>query len=241
MVVLVGCETLLLVLLTALVVGLLRSNAEILRRLGSEEAGPADPDLLDASHAPERGADPAASIVGLSPRGDAVKILLAPGGPTTLIAFLSSGCSTCASFWDGFSSDRAEDLPPGLRRVIVCKGAEAEQPALLDELTPPSVPVILSSQAWEDYQVPGTPYFVLVDGDSGRVAGEGTAASWRQLTALVRDAGRNHGHFAAPAAPPAERVRASDRSLVVDEVLERAGIAPGHPSLYPTRSGQEED
>jgi len=235
MVVLVACETLLLVLLTALVVGLLRSNAEILRRLGSEHTEPVDPALLDASRAPERRAQPAASIVGFSAVGDAVKILLAPGGPTTVVAFLSSGCSTCASFWDGFSTDRGQDLPPGMRRVIVCKGAEAEQPALLDELAPPAVPVILSSQAWEDYQVPGTPYFVLVDGDSGRVAGEGTAASWMQLTSLVRDAGRDHGHLGGAATAPAERVRAADRSVVVDEALERAGIVAGHPSLYPTR------
>ena len=39
MVALVACETLLLVLLTLLVVALLRSHAEILRRLGSPEAG----------------------------------------------------------------------------------------------------------------------------------------------------------------------------------------------------------
>ena len=235
MVVLVGAETLLLVLLIALVLGLLRSNAEILRRLGTEDE-PAAPELLDAARAPERDAQPAASIAGSSPTGDALKVLVAPGGPTTLVAFLSSGCSTCAGFWDGFSTDRGDDLPASVRRVIVCKGVEVERPALLAELAPPEVPVVLSSQAWADYQVPGTPYFVLVDGPSGRVAGEGTAAGWTHLTSLLRDAAREHGHFDDAAMRPEERVRAADRSVVVDGVLERAGIGPDHPSLHPTSS-----
>jgi hypothetical protein len=239
MVVLVGVETLLLVLLTALVLGLLRSNAAILRRLEERElgAGAHPASWQDATQAPERGVESAPAIAGVTPRGDALKILLGAGGPSTLIAFLSSGCSTCASFWEGFAADPgAGALPASLRRVIVCKGVEAEQPARLAELAPPNVPVILSSEAWDAYSVQGSPYFVLVDGASGLIAGEGTAAAWSQLTSLVRDAGRDHGHFETDESR--ERVPSRDRSQVVDAVLSANGIGPGHASLYPASGTQ---
>jgi len=48
----------------------------------------------------------------------------------------------------------------------------------LRRLVPTDVPVVLSSAAWDDYRVPGSPYFVFVDGPSGAVTGEGSAAAW---------------------------------------------------------------
>jgi hypothetical protein len=47
--------------------------------------------------------------------------------------------------------------------------------------------VVLSSAAWEAYSVLGPPFFVLVDGSSGRVASEGVAWSVEQV---VSDVGR---------------------------------------------------
>ena len=43
----------------------------------------------------------------------------------------------------------------------------------------------MSSQAWADYEVPGAPYFVLVD---GAMRGEGVATTWHALASLVGDA-----------------------------------------------------
>src|SRR5437764_1222734 len=91
---LVSVETMLLVLLVVLVAALLRSHAEILRRLGPQDSAPRLPE-------PPAGArtDAAApELVGVTPGGDAVK--LAFDRDSTLLAFLSSGCTSCAGFWE---------------------------------------------------------------------------------------------------------------------------------------------
>ena len=218
MVAIVSAETVLLVLLLVLVAGLLRSNAEILRRLGPPgEDGQTD-DALPAPAAPERlpGA-PAPPLAGPTPAGDAIQLDFgATGGSPTLLAFLTSGCTTCAGFWDTLAQTQ---LPDGVRTVVVAHGAERERPARLRKLAPPGIPVVMSSQAWLDYHVPGAPYFVLVDGS---IRGEGAAASWPALSSLVGDAIEDVRQSGGPA-----------RAHRVDRTLERAGIGPDHPSLYP--------
>ena len=214
MVALVSVETVLLVLLVVLVAGLLRSHAEILRRLG-----PADeaPDVLPPP-AGLRGQD-AAPIAGTTPHGDAVALdfdgrAISP----TLLAFLSTGCSVCADFWQALGQRRLT----GVQTVIVTHGQERERPRRLRELAPPGVPVVMSSGAFTDYQVPGSPYFVLVD---GLVRGEGSAPTWEALSSLVADA--------------IEDDRGGERRTErVDDTLAAAGIGPGHPSLYPGRTEQ---
>jgi hypothetical protein len=204
--ILVSIETVLLVLLVVLVAGLLRSHAELLRRLGPAGA--------DGAQAPpptprrDPGA-PAPGLAGSTPAGDPVSLSFEGGasGPT-LLAFLTTGCSTCAGFWEEFD---ARALPSGIRTVVVTKGSEREQPARVRELAPARVPVVMSSAAWRDYGVPGAPYFVLVDGS---VQGEGVATTWGALSSLVADA-------------------VADRRLSADETLAAAGIGPDHPSLYP--------
>jgi hypothetical protein len=44
----------------------------------------------------------------------------------TLVAFLSSGCSTCADFWESFGGS-GPALPFGTRLVVVTKGVDADQ------------------------------------------------------------------------------------------------------------------
>src|SRR5436305_5470856 len=98
MTVLVACETLLLVLLVLLVAGLLRSHAEILRRLGPPEDDSPDGDRRLPS--PERRAGGEAhELAGMTLGGDAVKVAFGPSSPPTLLAFLSSGCGVCEGFW----------------------------------------------------------------------------------------------------------------------------------------------
>lgn len=211
--VLVAAETVLLVLLLLLVAGLLRSHAEILRRLSSlgEDEPAALPQL--AVHR----SDPAApEVTGLTLDGDAVGVSLA-GGPT-LLAFLSSGCTTCREFWPALG-DRVLD---GVRVVAVTKDGSHESPARLRELATGDVPLVLSSAAWTDFDVPGSPYFVLCEG--GRVRGEGSATGWEQLGSLLGDALEDER--LAGSAGPARGRRA-------DDALSAAGIEPGHPSLYP--------
>lgn len=222
---LVSVETVLLVLLIVLVVGLLRSHAELLRRLGPGD-GPAGSATQVAAASPAVPAAPrrdpgaiAPSLTGTTPAGDAVSLSFGDGA-STLLAFLTTGCTTCAGFWGTLGERR---LPEGTQTVIVAHGAEREQPARLRKLAPAGVPVVMSSAAWEDYDVPGAPYFVLVD---GAIRGEGVATSWHALSSLVGDAIEDQR--LASGSPSS-----SSRARGVDETLAAAGIGPDHPSLYP--------
>lgn len=231
MAILVACETLLLVALTFLVVGLLRSHAEILRRIGPGPAGgsPARDEFAAESliPPPERRADlrPGRDIAGLTPSRDALKVALDEGSPPTLLAFLSSGCGVCDRFWQDLASDsRLAELPREIRLVAVTKGLHEESPSRIRELAPETLQVVMSSEAWRDYRAPAAPYFVYLE--HGQVRGEGSASSWMGIASLLRDAIDdlayvNHG----------ER-----RTAKIDQVLMASGIGPGHPSLYPNRS-----
>lgn len=196
--------------LALLVVGLLRSHATILRAL--HDAGiDVDPD--GGASGPVRVDDPqirtvpgvpgpadasgrrALDIMGRTPEGG-TKTVAVTNGATTLLAFLTAGCTTCAGFWDAFGSDEL-DLPGGVRVVIVTKGPELESPADVAALAPNAHATIQSTQAWDDYRIPVAPYFVLVDGRRGVVVGEGAAASWDRVRDLLRramaDADLGHG------------------------------------------------
>lgn len=206
---LVAVETVLLVLLVVLVAGLLRSHAEILRRLGPAAENP------EPATAPAR--EPlqdAPELAGVTPSGDALKVAFDSGAGATLLAFLTSGCSTCARFWGSLGERR---LPADVQTVIVTHGAARERPAKLRSLAPDGVPVVMSTEAWDAFGVPGAPYFVLVQ--EGRVRGEGASATWEAMSALVGDA--------------IEEQREVHRSRLVDETLAAVGIGPDHPSLYP--------
>jgi hypothetical protein len=210
------------VVLIVLVAGLLRSHAEILRRLGPSEE-------RDLAVAPppttSRRADElqAAALTGETPDGDVVALAFdgASSAPT-LLAFLTSGCTTCMGFWETLGEPR---LPAGVQVVIVAHDSDRERPARLRSLAPNGVPVVMSSQAWTDYHVPGAPYFVLVD---GVVRGEGIATTWQALASLVGDAIEDQRE-AAPGDAGTRRARR------VEETLAAAGVGPDHPSLYPGR------
>jgi hypothetical protein len=203
MVAIVSVETVLLVLLVVLVAALLRSHAEILRRLGPEGTEPSR--LPQPPVGPRREAS-APEIAGLTPTGDAIQLSLT--GAPSLLAFLSSGCTSCARFWETLGE---HPLPHRLQPMIVTRGLDREQRSKLRRIAPASVPVVMSSEAWEDYAVPGSPYFVMVEG--GEIRGEGVATTWDALTSLVGDA--------------------LEEQRGIDERLAAAGIGPDHPSLFP--------
>jgi len=247
MLVLVVIEAVVLAFLALLVAGLLRSHAEILRALHDMGAGrdplaargatsPVAPPTLapSAAGAVTTGND----VAGVTPTGDAVVVGVAAAPQPTLLAFLSSGCITCRHFWDAFTTPPA--LPGGARLVIVTMGAEAESESAVASLAPPDVSVVMSSEAWDDYEVPGSPYFVFVEGGSGRVVGQGTAPDWDQAMRLMTEATDDAAMRASRSATDARAERAERRKLDDcarearnDEILMAAGIHPGHPSLYP--------
>jgi hypothetical protein len=215
----VSVETVLLVLLVVLVAALLRSHAEILRRLGPESA--AQP--LPAPPSSARGVGSAPALTGLTPAGDAVSLAFDRRSTTpTLLAFLSTGCTSCAHFFETLGERRPAG---GLETVIVTRGADREQRVRLRSLAPPGVPLVMSSEAWRDYAVPGSPYFVLIDG--GTVTGEGVATTWQALSSLVADAIDEQRETGGTA----------DRHGRIDERLAAAGIGPGHPSLFRGEEG----
>jgi hypothetical protein len=273
LVVLIG---LVVALLAVLVAGLLRSHADILRSLhelgvGDEGGGRGattrvatppsvagrddltDDDIVvsDGVVAPRVGAEApgAADLVGTLPGGGRRAVTVVGARHPTLLAFLSSGCATCAEFWGAFAAEDLELPGRDTRLVIVTKGPEAESPAQVGGLAPSGVTTLMTSEAWDRYQVPGSPYFALVDGPTGQVVGEGSGASWTQVAGLLRSAVADAGWAGAmgePSAPAGDdrgRARAGgrEREQRADAELLAAGITPGHESLYPDGLPQSDD
>ena len=218
----VVAETIVLGLLVLLVGGLLRSHAEILRRL--DELQPAG----TAQAAPVRASSAAHDVSGVTLAGDAVHLGLTRPGAPTLLAFLTSGCSTCQTFWEAFADPRST-LAGEVGLVVVTKDPSHESPVRLAELAPPGVRVVMSSAAWSDYEVPASPYFVHVDA-AGQLAGEGTAQRFDQLRSLLADAVADVAE--------ADRRGSRARALRAEHELAAAGIGPGHSSLYPGDEGR---
>jgi hypothetical protein len=219
------------------IVALLRSHADILRRLAALEErtahGAPSPEFAEPHHgAPAIGGGEvvtAGAISGTTLHGDSATLSFGPGSPVTLLAFLTSGCASCAPLWAGLHD--ARDLASVAQRVaVVTHDPARESPTRLERLAPAGTDVIMSSAAWADYAVPGSPHFVLTDG-AGGILGRGSALSWSQLQTMLADARADARRAADPARTTAERAQRSEGALA------SSGIGPGHPSLYPTASG----
>ena len=233
---LVVLEAVVIALLVVVVFGLLRSHAEILRalrQLGVE----LEPGHGATAPVPARltEGDAAHDVSGVTPAGRIRAVSVTGVEHTTLLAFLSSGCLTCAAFWDALRQADQLDLPgTDTRLVVVTKGAEAESPSVIASKAPPQFVTVMSTAAWDAYGVPITPYFVLVDGPSGRIAGEGAAATWHQLESLLAQAAADGGVMRGNRLT---RGDTRERLQVSDETLAAHGITPGHPSLYHDNEG----
>ena len=247
MTVLVVAEAAALLLLGLLVAGLLRSHAEILRRLHDLDEAGVDMTAADrrqrangiseldfpgvregiASARDAAEATVVGEISGVTVDDEAVVLGIAGRG-RTLLAFLSSGCATCAAFWQRLGEPGGAPVPSDTELVIVTKGEEEESLAALRRLAPPDLPVVMSSAAWRDYAVPGSPYFLLLE--RGKVVGEGSGGSWGQVLALLHEATGD----AVTAARGRRSGRRSGRADRTDQELMAAGILPGDLSLYPS-------
>ncbi len=232
--------------LCLLVAGLLRSHAAILRRLhelSGDDAGAGGHDRLTASQinvqpgiprpSGDEGFPAARDIDGATLTEGAVHLRVADVPHDTLLAFLSSTCLTCGSFWETFADPTSYHLPDGTRLVVVTKSANEESPSALAKVAPGGVDLVLSSEAWAHYRVPGSPYFVSIEGATGKVRGEGTGLSWEQVAGLLAQA-TGDLRFTLGEAGARDRKPVSDaeRELAVDRELMAAGIFPGDPRLY---------
>jgi hypothetical protein len=231
----VTIEAVAIALLGLLVVGLLRSHAEILRTLHQLGAG-LDPDAVPGaaggltSPVPtqvRRSSATAFDVAGITPADETVRVGVVGARQSTVLAFLSSGCLTCGSFWQTFGATDRLAVPGGARLVVVTKSPDSESRSRIRELAPAAVPVVMSTAAWEDYKVPHTPYFVYVDGPTGRIVGEGSAQTWDHVVSLWSQALAD------------DAVARGGGEARADRELAQAGIHPGHESLYPTPTATE--
>lgn len=244
-------------LLAVLVVGLLRSHGEILRALhdlgvdlAPEPKGtfrattPVDPPTrlpAPAQQGPSTAPLPAAAdISGTTPDGAVASVAVVGVAHQTLLCFLTTGCDMCHGFWDAFADPAAlSRLGPDLRVVAVTQDERSEMRSAVMRLAPSTITTIMSTEAWDAYNVPVAPFFALVDGPSGKVVGEGAAPAFDELVDLL-------GRAAEDAGRPGPRRRTGNqrqREADTDEVLRAAGIAPGDPRLYHDRieaGGKEE-
>jgi hypothetical protein len=232
-------ETVILAVLCVLVAGLLRGYASVLRRLHELDGGaqPGPPPFRTVAGIQEpvsqqiEGRDewaPSHDVEGISLRGEIVSARTVGVEQDTILAFLSSNCEGCTGFWHELAEPGAWTTPQGSRLLVVTKGVEQESPSVLSQLCPPEVDLVMSSQAWADFNVPGSPYVVVADGRTGRVKGEGSGTSFSQVGGLIRQSVEDSRHPANVSKPDADRRRERD----VDRVLLGAGIGPQDPSLY---------
>jgi hypothetical protein len=225
-------------LVVVLLAGVLRSHAEILRALhdvgiyadGRDQpaaqarlGGAADAEAEPGEGLPATASGPApAHVSGTTPDGELVSLELHGRREPTLLAFLTTGCVTCLTFWESLATEAL----PGFRVVVLTRGQDAESPAAVAELAPKGVTTLLSTEAWEDFGVPGAPYFIHVE--DGRMVGEGVATSWEQLVRMLDRADLDRAELAAQgtgpgmtrrelfsAGPPPAR---SDREMTGEEI-----------------------
>lgn len=239
MTVLVVTLTVVVALLAVLVAGLLRSHAEILRALhelgvGEEGATRKTSELRTADNiaAPRAESTPAYDLTGTKMDGSTRHISVLGTEHTTLLAFMTTGCATCQTFWKEFSQRTDLELPGvDTRLVIVTKGLDHESESRLAKLAPSHHTLVMTSLAWDEYKIPVSPYFILID--SGRIIGEGSAGSWKQVRSLLSQA------YSDASIRTRKRRPGSEREKYADDELAQAGIDPGDPSLYPTSAPEQ--
>ncbi len=235
MTVLVIIEAVVIALLVVLVAGLLRSHAEILRRLhaldGGEETAGSRTIAGGVFTLRPAAMPPAEAIIGVTPAGGTVTIALTATRGLTVIAFMSSTCTACQPFWRSFRE--GVDLPQGdMRLVIVTRDPSEESPSAIADLAGSRCSVVMSSRAWDDFGVPASPFFVLVDAGTGAVIGEGSGPSWRRVSRMLADAVGDESVAADFDAPPGSRSTTAERIRHTDDVLRKHGITPADPSLW---------
>lgn len=235
---LVLIETVILALLCVLVAGLLRAYGTVLRRLHQLDGGGTGPrefDLLPMTANRVKEVEvtqfgPAHDVAGETLSGELVSARVVGVEQDTLLLFLSSSCASCESFWTDLGRPGAIHLPAGTRLLVVAQSPADEQVELLQAMAPSGLDVILSSESWRDYEVPGSPHVVYVDGRSGRIRGEGTGQSLRQVAELLARSTGDVGFVTgAPARKPS---RDREQEAAVDRELLANGILPGDPRLY---------
>lgn len=233
---------LVLILFAVLVIGLLRSHGEILRRLDSMGAGMGDGhdhgDLLHLSSNQNKGPSASGQIMGVSLEGDPIVISPTSGSAPTLLAFLSTSCSSCTPFWESLDTGFRYFGGHQYRILLLTRGESEESPTRAQALRRGDAEVIMTDGPWEEFGVPGAPYFVLVQSGTGHILGEGSASNFKALEEFLVDASNDQTWDLEQANPNKADAAREER---VDTDLMRAGMDPGDPRLYPDKGDLPEE
>jgi hypothetical protein len=118
---------------------------------------------------------PRRPLVGVTPTGDPVEIPVS--STAQLLAFLTSSCLPCRLWWAELGSRSHPEA------VIVTPDPATEDALAVAALDRGRVPVVMSSAAWIDHDVRGSPTVLVVR--DGVVVARGEPHSWEELGALV--------------------------------------------------------
>ena len=222
-------------LLAVLVAGLLRANAEVMQAMHrwAPTSAPARPvQHRGATHRSPDTRPPRRttwSILAGVRRGETPQpgwwrgAARHPGSPSDL------GLPDLPRLLGRFPPGDDPGFPGGARLVVVTR-AGSRVPRYDRQPGRPALSVVMSTQAWEHYDIPYAPYFVYVSGPAGRVVGRGCRRLGRGADPGRQRGGRRHDDRPAGGLP---RSRADHGRTGGGPALEAAGIEPGDPRLYP--------
>jgi hypothetical protein len=133
---------------------------------------------------------PAYDLAGVDQFGRPIEVAVLTHPGRTLLAFLAVDCFGCEPFWQGIGDPTTLPASSDLARVVVTKGPDAVSSEAVDAAAADvsGVPVVMSDNAWLDYQVLSYPSFVLVDNPSGRVVGETVGIGWDDVRVMLEAA-----------------------------------------------------
>ncbi len=120
------------------------------------------------------------------------------------------------------------------RVLIVTLGESEESPTRAQSLAKSGIDVVMSSTTWKEFEVPGAPYFVLIEPGTNRVVGEGSATTYDSLIEFLTDATNDQRWDLS-------HTSVDDEESRVDADLRRAGLLPGDQRLYPEKDDLSED
>lgn len=189
----------------------------------------------------DSGTSPASDVAGVTIDGDAVKITVGSNSKPTLLAFLTTGCDTCERLIAELDLPSGSSLRDRLRVVVVSKAEGQENSGKLRTLLPADLDHVFSLEAWESYDVPGSPYFVYFDGRSDKVHSEGSTVSWDRVTSMLGDAvlAERRPDAALPEVTYRRSETTAERAERAQAALRAEGIKPGDSTLWPNRNAPE--
>jgi hypothetical protein len=129
---------------------------------------------------------PTDRISGHAPGGEPVEVTLRTAG-RVLLCFLATRCDGCDSFWQGLSDGESEPVPADVSCVIITKSAPEADLVEVQRLSRgiDRWPVVMTSEAWHQFEVLSYPFFVLVEGASCDVVGETVGFGWSDVRTMV--------------------------------------------------------